>query len=113
MAETTIKAGQAISDGSTLHKKPTRKGEQEMAIPQKPAIEDELKRLELKSKKADLKNKRWELLFKLAGLATITFGIFWPLYQYKRPWRRREKIVKNAKYVKMSRREKRRKRRYV
>jgi hypothetical protein len=53
-----------------------------MAIPQTLLIEDELKRLELESKKADLKNKRWELLFKLAGLLTITFGIAWPLYQY-------------------------------
>jgi hypothetical protein len=53
-----------------------------MAIPQNQPIEDELKKWELESKKADLKNKRWELLFKLAGLLTITFGVFWPLYQY-------------------------------
>jgi hypothetical protein len=57
-------------------------GGREMAIPQTQLIEDELKRLELESKKADLKNKRWELLFKLAGLLTITFGVAWPLYQY-------------------------------
>jgi len=53
-----------------------------MDIPQNPTAEDELKRWELESKKADLKNKRLELLFKLAGLLTITFGIVWPLYQY-------------------------------
>ena len=43
---------------------------------------EDLKRIELETKKADLKQRKWEHIFKLAGLLTIAFGIIWPLYQY-------------------------------
>jgi len=45
-------------------------------------LDEELKRLELETRRADLKQRKWEFLFKLAGLLTLVFGIAWPLYQY-------------------------------
>jgi hypothetical protein len=45
-------------------------------------IDDELKKLDLKIKETELMHKKWELLFKLAGLLTIGFGIAWPIWQY-------------------------------
>jgi hypothetical protein len=53
-----------------------------MATPANSSLEEELKRIELETKKADLKQRKWEHIFKLAGLLTIAFGIIWPLYQY-------------------------------
>lgn len=44
--------------------------------------EDELKRLELATKQAELQNKKWELFFKWIGLLTVVFGIAWPVFQY-------------------------------
>jgi hypothetical protein len=44
--------------------------------------EDELKRLELATKQAELQNKKWEIFFKWIGLLTVVFGIAWPVFQY-------------------------------
>lgn len=52
--------------------------------------EEEMKRLELAAKQADLTNKRWELFFKWIGLATVAFGIAWPIFQYTRTLRQNE-----------------------
>src|SRR5262247_1912938 len=70
-----------------------------MAIPQTLTIEDELKRLELESKK-------WELLFKLAGLLTITFGIAWPLYQYTKTLEKEREDRKERQVLEDEQREK-------
>lgn len=55
-----------------------------------PLNEDELRRLELAAKQADLTNKKWELFFKWIGLATVLFGIAWPIFQYTRTLRQNE-----------------------
>ncbi|MEP7342232.1 MAG: hypothetical protein ABI977_31170 [Acidobacteriota bacterium] len=46
--------------------------------------EDDLKRVELATKQAELQNKKWELFFKWIGLLTVVFGIAWPIFQYTR-----------------------------
>lgn len=70
------------------------------------SLADDAKQLEIDLKRADLKLKKWELIFKVGGLLALVFGIAWPLYQYTRTLEKEREDRKERLLVEQQQKEK-------